>query len=120
MSEDSGTSGCGLERYGSQPGGKPPGHGRLKADDEQLRQLWRENQRLRAKEIFGEDALVSFVPCDRRPPKTQSLSAANRPDVAVAGLGDEEDVAVAHEHDPGADGGAGARSRRPIRRRLHA
>lgn len=41
-----------------------PGHGRLKADDEQLRQLLRENQRLREERDILKKAVAIFS--DRR------------------------------------------------------
>jgi transposase len=41
-----------------------PGHGRLKADDEQLRQLLRENQRLREEREILVKAVAIFS--DRR------------------------------------------------------
>ncbi len=37
-----------------------PGHGRLKADDEQLRQLLRENQRLREERDILKKAVAIF------------------------------------------------------------
>jgi transposase len=50
-----------VERDGDQAF---PGHGRLKADDEQLRQLLRENQRLREERDILKKAVAIFS--DRR------------------------------------------------------